>query len=113
MDHNFLSKYKILFNLSIKNILKSKNRKNENKGKPPLLDLNYQIPFQNEILKNNSSLVNSYRESKESLNLDIFQNTFLHNNPIKSNKSIQNPYRKLLEEKLNIRNPKSQQKKKI
>ena len=112
MDHNFLSKYKILFNLSIKNILKSKNRKNENKGKPPLLDLNYQIPFQNEILKNNSSLVNSYRESKESLNLDIFQNTFLHNNPIKSNKSIQNPYRKLLEEKLNIRNPKSQQKKK-
>ena len=111
MDHNFLCKYKILFNLSINNILKSKNQNNENKRKPPLLNLNYQIPFQNEILKNNSSLVNSYRESKESLNLDIFQNTFFQNNPIKKI-NIQNPYRKRLEEKLNKTNQNSQKTKK-
>ena len=107
MDNNFLRKYKILFNLSIKNILKSKTQNNKYKEKTPLFDLNYHIPFQNEILKNNSSLVNSYRESKESLNLNIFQNTFLQNNPIKI-KKIQNPYRKLLEEKLNNINQKFQ-----
>ena len=107
MDNNFLRKDKILFNLSIKNILKSKTQNNKYKEKTPLFDLNYHIPFQNEILKNNSSLVNSYRESKESLNLNIFQNTFLQNNPIKI-KKIQNPYRKLLEEKLNNINQKFQ-----
>ena len=95
-NHQFMSK------LPSNKLYKLKSPLREINTIPAILEISYQIPFQNEILRNNNSLINSYKESKEKLNLNIFQNTFLQNNPIK-NKDIKNPFRKLLEDKMKIK----------
>ena len=95
-NHQFMSK------LPSNKLYKLKSPPREINTIPAILEISYQIPFQNEILRNNNSLINSYKESKEKLNLNIFQNTFLQNNPIKI-KDIKNPFRKLLEDKMKIK----------
>jgi len=89
MNIKLISKNK---NMLPKYILKPKSDRNESKDKPPLIDKPYKIPFQNEMLRNNFSLVNSYNENRERFNFDIFQNTFLHSNSIKKDE-FKNPYK--------------------
>ena len=90
-------------------ILKPKNDRNGSKDKPPLLDKTYQIPFQNEILRNNFSLVNSYKENREQFNFDIFQNTFLHSSSNKRDE-FKNPYKTIFNKKIINHIQKSQKK---
>ncbi len=106
MNIKLISKNKNMFP---KYILKPKNDRNESKDKPPLIDKPYKIPFQNEMLRNNFSLVNSYNENRERFNFDIFQNTFLHSNSIKKDE-FKNPYKTILNQKINKNSQKSQKK---
>jgi hypothetical protein len=106
MNIKLISKNK---NMLPKYILKPKSDRNESKDKPPLIDKPYKIPFQNEILRNNFSLVNSYNENRERFNFDIFQNTFLHSNSIKKDE-FKNPYKTILNQKINKNSQKSQKK---
>ncbi len=106
MNIKLISKNK---NMLPKYILKPKSDRNESKDKPPLIDKPYKIPFQNEMLRNNFSLVNSYNENRERFNFDIFQNTFLHSNSIKKDE-FKNPYKTILNQKINKNSQKSQKK---
>ena len=106
MNIKLISKNK---NMLPKYILKPKNDRNESKEKPPLIDKPYKIPFQNEMLRNNFSLVNSYNENREQFNFHIFQNTFLHSNSIKKDE-FKNPYKTILNHKIIHTNHKSQKK---
>ena len=102
MNINEFTNHQFMYKLPSNKLYKLKSPLREINTIPAILEISYQIPFQNEILRNNNSLINSYKESKEKLNLNIFQNTFLQNNPIK-NKDIKNPFRKLLEDKMKIK----------
>ena len=102
MNINEFTNHQFMYKLPSNKLYKLKSPPREINTIPAILEISYQIPFQNEILRNNNSLINSYKESKEKLNLNIFQNTFLQNNPIK-NKDIKNPFRKLLEDKMKIK----------
>ena len=106
MNIKLISKNK---NMLPKYILKPKSDRNESKDKPPLIDKPYKIPFQNEMLRNNFSLVNSYNENREQFNFHIFQNTFLHSNSIKKDE-FKNPYKTILNQKINKNSQKSQKK---
>ena len=100
MNFKLSSKRNCVFKLD--DFKNSINKKKEDK-KIPLLGLSYQVPFQNEYLRNNNSLINSYKESKEQLNFNIFENTFFQKNLNLSSfkkEDIKNPFRKILEEKL-------------
>ena len=102
MNINEFTNHQFMYKLPSNKLYKLKSPPREINTIPAILEISYQIPFQNEILRNNNSLINSYKESKEKLNLNIFQNTFLQNNPIKI-KDIKNPFRKLLEDKMKIK----------
>ena len=102
MNINEFTNHQFMYKLPSNKLYKLKSPPREINTIPAILEISYQIPFQNEILRNNNSLLNSYKESKEKLNLNIFQNTFLQNNPIKI-KDIKNPFRKLLEDKMKIK----------
>ena len=102
MNINEFTNHQFMHKLPSNKLYKLKSPPREINTIPAILEISYQIPFQNEILRNNNSLINSYKESKEKLNLNIFQNTFLQNNPIKI-KDIKNPFRKLLEDKMKIK----------
>ena len=102
MNINEFTNHQFMYKLPSNKLYKLKSPLREINTIPAILEISYQIPFQNEILRNNNSLINSYKESKEKLNLNIFQNTFLQNNPIKI-KDIKNPFRKLLEDKMKIK----------
>ena len=102
MNINEFTNHQFMYKLPSNKLYKLKSTPREINSIPAILEISYQIPFQNEILRNNNSLINSYKESKEKLNLNIFQNTFLQNNPIKI-KDIKNPFRKLLEDKMKIK----------
>ena len=102
MNINEYTNHQFMYKLPSNKLYKLKSTPREINSIPAILEISYQIPFQNEILRNNNSLINSYKESKEKLNLNIFQNTFLQNNPIKI-KDIKNPFRKLLEDKMKIK----------
>ena len=101
MNINEFTNHQFMYKLPSNKLYKLKSTPREINSIPAILEISYQIPFQNEFLRNNNSLINSYKESKEKLNLNIFQNTFLQNNPIKI-KDIKNPFRKLLEDKMKI-----------
>ena len=102
MNINEFTNHQFMYKLPSNKLYKLKSTPREINSIPAILEISYQIPFQNEFLRNNNSLINSYKESKEKLNLNIFQNTFLQNNPIKI-KEIKNPFRKLLEDKMKIK----------
>ena len=102
MNINEYTNHQFMYKLPSNKLYKLKSTPREINSIPAILEISYQIPFQNEFLRNNNSLINSYKESKEKLNLNIFQNTFLQNNPIKI-KDIKNPFRKLLEDKMKIK----------
>ena len=102
MNINEFTNHQFMYKLPSNKLYKLKSPPREINTIPAILEISYQIPFQNEILRNNNSLINSYKESKEKLNLNIFQNTFLQNNPIKI-KDIKSPFRKLLEDKMKIK----------
>ncbi len=102
MNINEFTNHQFMYKLSSNKLYKLKSTPREINSIPAILEISYQIPFQNEFLRNNNSLINSYKESKEKLNLNIFQNTFLQNNPMKI-KDIKNPFRKLLEDKMKIK----------
>ena len=102
MNINEFTNHQFMYKLPSNKLYKLKSTPREINSIPAILEISYQIPFQNEFLRNNNSLINSYKESKEKLNLNIFQNTFLQNNPIKI-KDIKNPFRKLLEDKMKIK----------
>ncbi len=102
MNINEFTNHQFMYKLPSNKLYKLKSTPREINSIPAILEISYQIPFQNEFLRNNNSLINSYKESKEKLNLNIFQNTFLQNNPMKI-KDIKNPFRKLLEDKMKIK----------
>lgn len=103
MNINEFTNHQFMYKLPSNKLYKLKSPPREINTIPAILEISYQIPFQNEILRNNNSLINSYKESKEQLNFNIFENTFFQKNLNLSSfkkEDIKNPFRKILEEKL-------------
>lgn len=72
----------------------------ENK-KPPLIELR-RIPFQNELLKFNSSLINSYQKIQEDISkITIIKNSSFVNNKKENKNEMKNALIDFLNEKIN------------
>ncbi len=65
MNINEFNKHKFMSKLPSNKLYKLKSAQREINSIPAQLDISYQIPFQNEFLRNNNSLINSYKERKE------------------------------------------------
>ena len=64
MNINEFTNHQFMYKLPSNKLYKLKSTPREINSIPAILEISYQIPFQNEFLRNNNSLINSYKERK-------------------------------------------------